>query len=74
VLEHSGFARVEDFHKGQDRLELPNHLNFSDLSLIQQGNSTAIRLSGHTLAQLHGIKADTLTARDFVESNPSKFK
>lgn len=65
VFDRHGFARVQDFQNGRDRLGLPRGVTFNQLDFDQRGRDTLIELGNRTIARLRGIAASTLTPADF---------
>ncbi|MBE9177798.1 CHRD domain-containing protein [Oculatella sp. LEGE 06141] len=61
----NGLNIVTDF-KGNDRMALTNGLQFGSLTISQQGRNTLIRDGQDQLARLIGVRANTITASDFV--------
>jgi Ca2+-binding RTX toxin-like protein len=67
VLEASGgFDVVEDFRDGQDVIRLSSGLEFGQLSIGQQGRDTVIQFEGQSLMLLSNVRADRITAADFL--------
>ncbi|HEY9641647.1 MAG TPA: S8 family serine peptidase [Coleofasciculaceae cyanobacterium] len=64
-LDRQGFATIQDFRKGQDRLNLPRAIRFSDLNFVQRGRNTLIQFQGDNLAALDRFRASALTIHDF---------
>ena len=65
VLNFNGFSIIEDFHQGQDKLDLAGSLVFDDLNIVQQGSDTGIYLDDTELARLSNFEADSLNIADF---------
>ncbi len=65
VLNFNGFSMIEDFHQGQDQLDLAGSLVFDDLDIVQQGSDTGIYLDDTELARLSNFEADSLSIADF---------
>lgn len=57
--------RIRDFQNGVDRLELPNLLSFSDLSITPQRQNAVLRLGNRELAVLVGTPVAQIDASDF---------
>jgi 2',3'-cyclic-nucleotide 2'-phosphodiesterase (5'-nucleotidase family) len=65
----NGFERIRGFSGSEgDKLVLLGNLSFGDLTLVQQGNSTLIRVGSDRLARLLRTDATSLSAGDFVEA------
>ncbi|MEM9219522.1 MAG: calcium-binding protein [Cyanobacteria bacterium P01_F01_bin.150] len=63
-----GFAVIDDFQSGQDKLKLVGSLNrlaFDALDISKQGNSVLIASNGDSIAQLKGLAVDDITVADF---------
>ncbi|NEQ98545.1 MAG: hypothetical protein F6K30_17795 [Cyanothece sp. SIO2G6] len=68
VLEQRpGRDTFRDFNDRQDRLGLSNGLSFENLTIVDQGRNTLIRVGGNALAILRGIEANAITEADFVD-------
>ncbi|MEO0988609.1 MAG: calcium-binding protein, partial [Cyanobacteria bacterium J06639_14] len=79
----SEFATVTDFEDGQDRIRLGQaiasddtdffdsvtQLEFSDLTITQQGTDTVIRNGTDTLLVLQNIQASQITREDFTDTS-----
>ena len=77
------FVTIEDFEDGQDTLLLGqttefdssdgsadvSTLQFTDLTITQQGDDAVISVGDDTLAVLNDVQASQLTAEDFVEAD-----
>lgn len=59
---------IIDFQDGVDFLVLSDDLTFPQLSIVQNGNNTLIRLTSNNelLATLNGISANLINQQDFV--------
>jgi phospholipase/lecithinase/hemolysin len=66
VLNRNGFATIQDFQDGRDKIDLAGSLTFTDLNIAQQENSTAIQFGETELARLLGVEANSLSANDFT--------
>lgn len=67
IFDLSGSSdRIRDFQNGIDRLELPDQISFSDLSIVQQGQNLAIRFGSSNLAILTKTQITQIDASDFV--------
>lgn len=64
-LDRGGFAEIQDFQPGIDRLALTT-LRFAQLTIEQAGRHALIKRADRTLASLHGVNGDRLSAADFV--------
>jgi serralysin len=62
----AGVDQILDFGDRQDKLKLSYGLGFADLIITQQENNTLIRVGKDELAVLIGIRADQITAADFI--------
>ena len=67
VLNFNGFSIIEDFDRGQDKLDLAGSLVFDDLNIVQQGSDTGIYLDDTELARLSNFDADLLNIADFEQ-------
>jgi Ca2+-binding RTX toxin-like protein len=63
---NGGFDVVEDFRDGQDVIKLSSGLEFGQLSIGQQGRDTVIQFEGQSLMLLSNVRADRITAADFL--------
>jgi Ca2+-binding RTX toxin-like protein len=63
---NGGFDVVEDFRDGQDVIKLSSGLGFGQLSIGQQGRDTVIQFEGQSLMLLSNVRADRITAADFL--------
>jgi hypothetical protein len=63
-----GSETILDFQNGLDSIGLMGGLNFSQLSIVAENNSTLIRVtgSGQLLATLSNVPASVITATDFA--------
>ena len=63
-----GTETILDFQYGLDSIGLMGGLNFSQLSIVAENNSTLIRVtgSGQFLATLSNVPATVITATDFA--------
>lgn len=63
-----GSETILDFQYGFDSIGLMGGLNFSQLSIVAENNSTLIRVtgSGQLLATLSNVPATVITATDFA--------
>ncbi|MEG4348662.1 SdrD B-like domain-containing protein [Microcoleus sp. LAD1_D3] len=63
-----GSETILDFQYGLDSIGLIGGLNFSQLSIVAENNSTLIRVtgSGQLLATLSNVPASVITATDFA--------
>jgi len=63
-----GSETILDFEYGLDSIGLMGGLNFSQLSIVAENNSTLIRVtgSGQLLATLSNVPATVITATDFA--------
>ncbi|CAA9307658.1 Cna B domain protein [uncultured Microcoleus sp.] len=63
-----GSETILDFQYGLDSIGLMGGLNFSQLSIVAENNSTLIRVtgSGQLLATLSNVPATVITATDFA--------
>jgi uncharacterized protein (DUF2141 family) len=63
-----GSETILDFQDGLDSIGLMGGLNFSQLSIVAENNSTLIRVtgSGQLLATLSNVPASVITATDFA--------
>lgn len=68
-LDRRGFANIEDFQNGSDRLVLPNALRFEQLTLEQAGRHALIKRVDRTLASLVGVTVNQLSAADFASAS-----
>ena len=66
--EGLGSETILDFQNGLDSIGLMGGLNFSQLSIVAENNSTLIRVtgSGQLLATLSNVPASVITATDFA--------
>lgn len=68
----AGFDTIVDFRNNRDRMELPvdpsfgENPSFGQLDIVQQGRDTLIRLGRDELAVLQNVRADQITAADFI--------
>jgi Ca2+-binding RTX toxin-like protein len=60
----AGVDTIVDFRNNQDIIAIS--VSFEQLDIVQQGRDTLIRLSGNDLAVLQNVRADQITAADFV--------
>ena len=65
AIDLQGVALIQDFRNGEDKLGLVKKLKFSNLSLVQQGQTAIVQFHGEMLAALAHIKASTITSADF---------
>jgi Ca2+-binding RTX toxin-like protein len=63
---NSGFDVVADFRDGQDVIKLSSGLELGQLSIVQQGRNTLIQSEGQSLMLLSNVRADRITAADFL--------
>ena len=63
-----GSETILDFQDGLDSIGLMGGLNFSQLSIVAENNSTLIRVtgSGQLLATLSNVPTSVITATDFA--------
>jgi Ca2+-binding RTX toxin-like protein len=63
-----GSETILDFQDGLDSIGLMGGLNFSQLSIVAENNSTLIRVtgSGQLLATLSNVPASVIAATDFA--------
>ena len=66
LVEGFGSDLILDFEDGRDRILLAGPLEFADLTLQDQGNSTQIRTGDELLATLVGVDSSLLTSADFL--------
>jgi len=66
VLDRKGFAQIQDFQRGIDRLMLPGNLKFGQLTIEQAKRDTLIQQADRTLARLTQVNSDRLSITDFV--------
>lgn len=71
---NSGVDLIRDFQDGVDKLGLTMELNFEVLDITQQGKDTVIGAGSQRLAILANVKADQITADDFVTVGFTRFK
>jgi len=66
--QNLGSETIVDFQDGLDSIGLMGGLNFSQLSIVAENNSTLIRVtgSGQLLATLSNVPATVITATDFA--------
>jgi Ca2+-binding RTX toxin-like protein len=62
-----GRDRILDFQNGLDRLGLTPGLRFRNLSILPRGRNTLIRAGGDPLALILDVRANQITAADFVK-------
>lgn len=79
VVEPQGQSWIVDFTPGIDHLSLPTIttwdglstqsriLDFNELSMVQQGQNTAIDYQGDVLAVLENVQPGQLTVSDFIQ-------
>jgi Ca2+-binding RTX toxin-like protein len=70
----SGVDVIKDFQNGRDRLGLSMELNPEILDIVQRGKNTIVGVGDHRLAVLSNVKADQITAADFVTVDFTRFK
>lgn len=63
-----GVDTVRDFGDRQDKLFLPEGLEFRDLTLRQSGRNTVISYNSDTLVTLRGIRTNQITTADVILS------
>ncbi len=68
VTPGSGSDVVTDFSDGEDMIVLDEGLTFEQLNMIQENDSTVIRLNSEVLATLVGVNISLITADDFNTS------
>lgn len=66
VLHRQGFAHIQDFQPGIDRIGLPR-IALGRLDWVQAGQDTLIQLADRTLARLDRVAAGDLRRSDFRE-------
>jgi Ca2+-binding RTX toxin-like protein len=71
---NSGVDVIKDFQKGKDKLGLSIELNPGILDIVQQGKNTVIGVGDQRLAMLSNMKANQITAADFVTVEFIQFK
>jgi Ca2+-binding RTX toxin-like protein len=64
----AGVDRIVDFKDQQDRLGLPNTVQFQDLKIIRKGQNTLIRLGSDRLVFLENTQRNLITSADFTPS------
>ena len=57
---------IRDFRNGQDRIDLPQGIGFSDLTIEQRGNNVLISRGDDEFLLLRGIRAGKINAADFI--------
>lgn len=66
----AGRDLILDFKDRQDRFGLSRGIRFRKLTIAQKGRNTLISLGKDQLALVRGVKADLLTAADFIPLPP----
>lgn len=66
LLGNNNGDRIRDFQNGLDRLDLPDRIPFSNVSILPQGRNTLIQAGNNEIAVLVGVSADQITAADFI--------
>ncbi|MCU0569244.1 MAG: hypothetical protein MUF49_22055 [Oculatellaceae cyanobacterium Prado106] len=70
IQKGKGTDIVLDYMDGQDKLATFN-VNAEQLSFVQQGSNTLIKLNNETLAVLKNVRASVITVDDFVIPLPA---
>jgi len=68
IGQASGRDTIRDFKSNTDHLGLAEGLKFSDLLVTQSGLNTWVSVGSNIIAILEGVKANTITASDFVRA------
>ncbi|MBD2024600.1 hypothetical protein [Leptolyngbya sp. FACHB-711] len=71
---NNGVDVVKDFQKGKDKLGLAIELNPEILDIVQQGKNVVVGVGDQRLAVLSNVKANQITAADFVTVDFTHFK
>jgi serralysin len=71
---NSGIDVIKDFQNGNDKIGLSFGLNPEILDIVQQGKDTAIGVGNEQLAILSNVKANQITAANFVTVDFTQFK
>ncbi len=66
LQSNSGSDIILDFIDGEDFLELPANLSFTDLAIASNNGSTMIQLGDDTLATLSGVEPTGISEEDFI--------
>jgi hypothetical protein len=67
VLEsQEGVDTVRDFRDGQDVIKLASGLDLGQVSWLQKGRDTLIRINGVDSMVLSNVEVDRITAKDFL--------
>lgn len=66
LQSNSGSDIILDFIDGEDVLELPANLSFTDLAIASNNGSTIIQLGDDTLATLSGVEPTVISQEDFI--------
>ena len=71
VLTGEGSDLITDYFDGTDKFLLADDLEFEDLSIVQNSNSTQIKLTetDEVLATLNSVTANFLNEDDFVSES-----
>jgi Ca2+-binding RTX toxin-like protein len=71
---NNGVDVVKDFQNGKDKLGLAIELNPEILDIVQQGKNVVVGVGDQRLAVLSNVKANQITAADFVTVDFTHFK
>jgi serralysin len=71
---NSGVDVIKDFQNGRDKLGLSIELNPEILDIVQQGKNTVVGVGDQRLAILSNVKANQITAADFVTVDFTRFR
>ncbi len=70
----SGTEAIQDFQNGKDKLGLAIGLNPEIFDMVQRGKNVVVGVGDQRLAVLSNVKANQITAADFVTVDFSRFK
>jgi serralysin len=74
LTPNSGVDVIRDFQNGVDQIGLVMGIGFEMLEIVQQGKNTVIGAGSQRLAVLSNVKADQITAADFVTVDFTHFQ